>query len=103
MYCSGLTTFGQAIFGTLDYAPPEQQGYIQFGEPSAKSDIFAFGKTLYRLLTAEMPLEVEPEASVETLISRLKAIEAASDTKEAAELAKHQAEAERYSVLMHSL
>jgi formylglycine-generating enzyme required for sulfatase activity/tetratricopeptide (TPR) repeat protein len=58
---TGLTTFGQAIFGTLDYAPPEQQGYTQFGQPSAKSDIFAFGKTLYRLLTGEMPLEVEPE------------------------------------------
>jgi tetratricopeptide (TPR) repeat protein len=59
---SGLTTFGQAIFGTLDYAPPEQQSYVErFGKPSAKSDIFAFGKTLYRLLTGEMPLEVEPE------------------------------------------
>jgi len=102
---SGLTTFGQAIFGTLDYAPPEQQGYIHFGKPSAKSDIFAFGKTLYRLLTGEMPLEVEPETlehargwyellysctrtnpakrpqSVEVLINRLKAIEEASETK----------------------
>jgi formylglycine-generating enzyme required for sulfatase activity len=102
---SGLTTFGQAIFGTLDYAPPEQQGYIHFGKPSAKSDIFAFGKTLYRLLTGEMPLEVEPETlehapnwyellnsctranpakrpqSVEVLINRLKAIEAKSETK----------------------
>ncbi len=96
---TGLTTFGQAIFGTLDYAPPEQQGYAEsFGKPSAKSDIFAFGKTLYRLLTGEMPLEVEPETleqapgwyellnactranpakrieSIEVLISRLKAI-----------------------------
>jgi len=103
---SGLTTFGQAIFGTLDYAPPEQQGYAQsFGKPSARSDIFAFGKTLYRLLTGEMPLEVEPETleqapgwygllnsctradpakrikSVEALISRLGAIEGVSDTK----------------------
>jgi tetratricopeptide (TPR) repeat protein len=103
---SGLTTFGQAIFGTLDYAPPEQQSYVErFGKPSAKSDIFAFGKTLYRLLTGEMPLEVEPETlehapnwyellysctrtnpakrpqSVEVLINRLKAIEAKSETK----------------------
>jgi formylglycine-generating enzyme required for sulfatase activity len=118
---SGLTTFGQDIFGTLDYAPPEQQGYIHFGKPSAKSDIFAFGKTLYRLLTGEMPLEVEPETlehapnwyellysctrtnpakrpqSVEVLINRLKAIEAKSETKkkEAAAQAKRQAEAER--------
>ncbi len=103
---TGLTTFGQAIFGTLDYAPPEQQGYAEsFGKPSAKSDIFAFGKTLYRLLTGEMPLEVEPEAleqapgwyellnsctranpakrikSIEVLISRLGAMEGISDTK----------------------
>ena len=119
---SGLTTFGQAIFGTLDYAPPEQQGYVEhFGKPSVKSDIFAFGKTLYRLLTGEMPLEVEPETlehargwyellnsctranpakrpqSVEVLINRLKAIEAKSDTKtkEAAARAERQAEAEQ--------
>jgi tetratricopeptide (TPR) repeat protein len=36
---SGLTLFGQAVFGTLDYAPPEQQG---FGKPSAKSDVSFF-------------------------------------------------------------
>jgi len=59
---SGLTVFGLEVFGTLDYAPPEQRGYIHYGKPSAKSDIFAFGKTLYRLLTREIPVEVEPEA-----------------------------------------
>ncbi|RKZ54045.1 MAG: hypothetical protein DRR16_06150 [Candidatus Parabeggiatoa sp. nov. 3] len=59
---SGLSRFGQAIFDTLDYAPPEQRGYTDYGEPSVKSDIFAFGKTLYRLLTKERPIEVEPEA-----------------------------------------
>ncbi len=37
----------------MDYAPPEQQGVD--GEPSAKSDVYAFGKTLYRLLTGESP------------------------------------------------
>jgi serine/threonine protein kinase len=58
---TGLTVFGLAVFGTLDYAPPEQRGYTHYGKPSAKSDIFAFGKTLYRLLTGEIPLEVEPE------------------------------------------
>jgi serine/threonine protein kinase len=58
---SGLSTFGQAIFGTLDYAPPEQRGYIQYGKPSAQSDMFAFGKTMYRLLTGEIPIEVEKE------------------------------------------
>jgi serine/threonine protein kinase len=58
---SGLTPFGQAVFGTLDYAPPELRGYTHYGEPSAKSDVFAFGKTMYRLLTGEIPVEVEPE------------------------------------------
>jgi tetratricopeptide (TPR) repeat protein len=37
---SGLSVFGQAIFGTLDYAPPEQRGLSQYGEPSAKSDLY---------------------------------------------------------------
>ncbi|OAD22327.1 Serine/threonine protein kinase-related domain protein [Candidatus Thiomargarita nelsonii] len=58
---SGLSGFGQAIFGTLDYAPPEQRGYIQYGKPNAQSDMFAFGKTMYRLLTGEIPIEVEKE------------------------------------------
>jgi len=58
---SGLTQFGQAVFGTLDYAPPEQRGYTHYGEPGARSDVFAFGKTMYRLLTGEIPVEVEPE------------------------------------------
>ena len=58
-----LSAFGQAIFGTWEYAPPEQQGYAQhFGKPAAQSDLFAFGKTLYRLLTGELPLEIEDEA-----------------------------------------
>jgi serine/threonine protein kinase len=48
---SGLSVFGQAIFGTLDYAPPEQRGLIQYGEPSAKSDLYAFGVTMYRLFS----------------------------------------------------
>jgi len=58
-----LTAFGQAIFGTWEYAPPEQQGYARhLGKtPDAISDLFAFGKTLYRLLTGELPLEIEPE------------------------------------------
>jgi serine/threonine protein kinase len=53
---SGATVFGQAMFGTLDYAPPEQRGYAhRYGEPSAKSDIFAFGMTMYQLWTGEKP------------------------------------------------
>ena len=56
---SGLSLLAQtAVFGTLDYAPPEQQGVD--GEPSAKSDVYAFGKTLYRLLTGESPQTLHP-------------------------------------------
>lgn len=49
------------IFGTLDYAPPEQQGIEGYGEPSAKSDIYAFGKTLYRLVSDESPQTLRPK------------------------------------------
>lgn len=48
-----LSRFGKAVFGTLDYAAPEQQGEEQYGEPGTKSDVFAFGKTLYRLLSGK--------------------------------------------------
>jgi len=52
---SGLSQFEQAIFGTLEYAPPEQQGFSLYGKPSAKSDLFAFGATMYRLWTCHSP------------------------------------------------
>jgi len=53
---SGVTKFGQAIFGTWDYAPPEQRGEAyRYGAPSAKSDVFAFGMTMYCLWTGENP------------------------------------------------
>jgi formylglycine-generating enzyme required for sulfatase activity/tetratricopeptide (TPR) repeat protein len=52
---SGKSLLAETIFGTLDYAPPEQQGETQYGKPGAKSDVFAFGASLYRLLTNESP------------------------------------------------
>ncbi|RKZ65226.1 MAG: hypothetical protein DRQ99_13300 [Candidatus Parabeggiatoa sp. nov. 3] len=52
---SDKSVFAQHIFGTLDYAPPEQLGETRYGEPGAKSDIFAFGATWYRLLSSESP------------------------------------------------
>jgi len=58
---AGLSQFGQAIFGTLDYACPEQQGFSQYGKPGVLCDVFAFGKTLYRLLTGEMPDTLRPK------------------------------------------
>jgi serine/threonine protein kinase len=96
-----LSVLAQSVFGTFDYAPPEQQGYG--GEPSAKSDVYAFGKTLYRLLTGEIPqtlhprrladapalfellcdcVEKEPEKrpDVETLISRLSGLSSETES-----------------------
>jgi formylglycine-generating enzyme required for sulfatase activity len=59
---SGLSRMAQStIFGTLDYAPPEQQGIQGVGEPSAKSDIYAFGKTLYRPVSHESPQTLRPK------------------------------------------
>ena len=52
---SGKSQFSQLIFGTLDYASPEQMGQHQYGKPGVKSDVFAFGATLYRLLTNDSP------------------------------------------------
>ena len=52
---SDKSVFAQHIFGTLDYAPPEQLGETRYGQPGAKSDIFAFGATWYRLLSGESP------------------------------------------------
>jgi serine/threonine protein kinase len=50
-----LSVLGKNIFGTLDYACPEQQGIEEYGQPSVQCDVFAFGKTLYRLLSGKHP------------------------------------------------
>ncbi len=57
---SGMTEFGQTVMGTLLYAPPEQLGDVGYGKPSAKSDFYAFGATLYRLMTNESPRTLNP-------------------------------------------
>jgi len=57
-----LSLFAQSmLFERLDYVPPEQQGLTYYGQPSAKTDVFAFGKTLYRLLTGESPQTLHPK------------------------------------------
>ncbi len=57
---SDMTQFGRAIVGTLLYAPPEQLGEELYGKPGAKSDFYAFGATLYRLMTNESPRTLNP-------------------------------------------
>ncbi|MEN8216813.1 MAG: DUF1566 domain-containing protein [Pseudomonadota bacterium] len=46
---SQASKFGQAVFGSLDYVPPEHD------KPTVINDIFAFGATMYRLLTGLNP------------------------------------------------
>ncbi|CAK0775327.1 formylglycine-generating enzyme [Azospirillaceae bacterium] len=52
---AGATQFGRFVMGTWDYAPPEQMGKEELGRPGPKSDVYALGKTLYRLATASDP------------------------------------------------
>ncbi len=50
---AGTTVFGQGVLmATPGYAPPEQMAKGDPGPPGPQSDIFALGKTLYRLATA---------------------------------------------------
>jgi formylglycine-generating enzyme required for sulfatase activity len=53
------------IIGTLYYAPPEQLGHSEYGAPSAKSDLYAFGASLYRLMSGEIPQPLNPECLTE--------------------------------------
>ncbi|MDM8558300.1 DUF1566 domain-containing protein [Candidatus Parabeggiatoa sp. HSG14] len=119
---SGLSTFGQAIFGTLDYASPEQQGFVHYGKPTARSDIFAFAATMYRLWTGKTPrpfrerdlpkvtalrdllcdcIESDPThrpESVQQLVNQLEDISeelSGVKQKKQAEIAKRKAEEER--------
>jgi formylglycine-generating enzyme required for sulfatase activity/tetratricopeptide (TPR) repeat protein len=52
---SGKSLLAQEVFGTLEYAPPEQLGEVRYGPPGPKSDLYAFGATLYRLMTRRSP------------------------------------------------
>jgi|GEM_PF-1553415 len=57
-----LSLMGQQIFGSLDYAPPEQLGDRRYGEPGHKSDLFSFGATMYRLMSHESPRTINRRA-----------------------------------------
>ena len=55
-----LTDAG-SIVGTFQYMAPEQ---IESGEADARSDIFAFGATLYEMLTGRRAFEAQSRASL---------------------------------------
>ncbi len=57
---TALTQWGRQVMGTFDYAPPEQLG-VSGEAVSEKSDVFAWGATVYRLLTNELPRPFDPE------------------------------------------
>ena len=49
------------VAGTHDYGAPEQLGDNKYGTISAKTDLFAFGATLYRLMTEQSPRHLNPK------------------------------------------
>ncbi len=59
---TGKSMMAQEIFGTLDYAPPEQMGIGSYGKPGPQSDVFSFGATMYRLMTGKSPRALNPRA-----------------------------------------
>jgi serine/threonine protein kinase len=52
---SAHSQLAQQVFGTFDYAPPEQRGDLHYSQVTEKSDVFALGKTLYRLFSGKRP------------------------------------------------
>ena len=61
---SPITTEG-AVVGTVQYMSPEQ---IQGHEADARSDLFAFGATLYEMLSGKRAFEGKPRHSVASAI-----------------------------------
>lgn len=54
----GKSVMAQQVFGSLDYAPPEQRG--QGGQPGPWSDVYSLAVTLYRLLSGAPPSPINP-------------------------------------------
>lgn len=55
------------LIGTVDYAPPEQYGFRQ---TDCRSDIFALGVTMNRLLTGEHPNQKLPDGKLGKIIAK---------------------------------
>jgi len=59
---NGNSAFGKKLNGMLDYLAPEQQGNLQYGTPGPMADYYAFGSTMYKLITGKQPRDMTPDA-----------------------------------------
>jgi Protein kinase domain len=58
----GNSAFGKKLNGMLDYLAPEQQGNLQYGTPGPMADYYAFGGTMFKLMTGQQPRDMTPDA-----------------------------------------
>jgi len=58
----GNSPLGKKLNAMLDYLAPEQQGNLQYGTPGPMADYYAFGSTMYKLITGQAPRDMAPES-----------------------------------------
>lgn len=73
------------LFGTAEYAAPEQFGYFQTDN---RTDIYAFGVVLNYMLTAKFPIECIAEGKYEKVIRKCIELEPAKRYQSAEEILK---------------
>lgn len=61
----GNSAFGKKLNAMLDYMAPEQRGNLQYGTPGPMADYFAFGSTMYKLMTGQAPRDMTPDSMAE--------------------------------------
>jgi len=59
---SGNSPFGKKLNAMLDYLAPEQRGRLEYGTPGPMADYYAFGSTMYKLMTGVKPRDMSPDS-----------------------------------------